>query len=53
MGATLFQTKLALYTTYVVAGRVEKGSMPDALLWDTVGPVPLLPSRAAKRNSIW
>jgi glycine/D-amino acid oxidase-like deaminating enzyme/nitrite reductase/ring-hydroxylating ferredoxin subunit len=38
MGATLFQSKLALYTTYVVAGRVEKGSMPDALLWDTSDP---------------
>ena len=26
--ATLFQTKLALYTSYVVAGRVPKGSCP-------------------------
>ena len=25
-GATLFQTKLALYTSYVVAGRVPKGA---------------------------
>ena len=34
-GATLFQTKLALYTSYVVSGRVEKGHVPDALFWDT------------------
>ena len=38
MGATLLQTKLALYSTYVVAGRVEKGSLPDALMWDTADP---------------
>jgi len=33
--ATLFQTKLALYTSYVIAGRVPKGVVPDALWWDT------------------
>ena len=37
-GATLFQTKLALYTSYVVAGRIAKGNVPDALLWDTADP---------------
>ena len=37
-GATLFQTKLALYTSYVVAGRVAKGTVPDALFWDTADP---------------
>lgn len=37
MGA-LFQTKLALYSTYVVAAAVPKGSCPDALLWDTADP---------------
>src|SRR5688572_19467162 len=37
-GATLFQTKLALYTSYVVAGRVPKGAVPDALWWDTSDP---------------
>lgn len=35
VSATLFQTKLALYTSYVVGGRVEKGRIPDALFWDT------------------
>jgi len=36
--ATLFQTKLALYTSYVVAGRTPGGSVPDALFWDTANP---------------
>jgi glycine/D-amino acid oxidase-like deaminating enzyme/nitrite reductase/ring-hydroxylating ferredoxin subunit len=36
--ATLFQTKLALYSSYVVAGRVKKGIVPDALFWDTADP---------------
>ncbi len=36
--AGLFQTKLALYTSYVVAGRVAKGRVPDALFWDTNDP---------------
>jgi len=36
--ATLFQTKLALYTSYVVAGRASAGSVPDALFWDTATP---------------
>jgi glycine/D-amino acid oxidase-like deaminating enzyme/nitrite reductase/ring-hydroxylating ferredoxin subunit len=38
IGATAFQTKLALYTSYVVAGRVPHGSVPDALFWDTADP---------------
>jgi glycine/D-amino acid oxidase-like deaminating enzyme/nitrite reductase/ring-hydroxylating ferredoxin subunit len=36
--ATVFQTKLALYTSYVVAGRVTAGTIPDALFWDTADP---------------
>jgi len=38
IGATLFQTKLALYTSYVIGGRIEKGRIPDALFWDTADP---------------
>jgi glycine/D-amino acid oxidase-like deaminating enzyme/nitrite reductase/ring-hydroxylating ferredoxin subunit len=38
VSATLFQTKLALYTSYVVGGRVAKGRIPDALFWDTADP---------------
>jgi glycine/D-amino acid oxidase-like deaminating enzyme/nitrite reductase/ring-hydroxylating ferredoxin subunit len=36
--ATVFQTKLALYTSYVIAGRVARGRVPDALFWDTADP---------------
>ncbi len=36
--ATLFKTKLALYTSYVIAARVPKGRVPDALFWDTGDP---------------
>jgi glycine/D-amino acid oxidase-like deaminating enzyme len=32
------QTKLALYTSYVIAARVAPGSVPDALWWDTGDP---------------
>src|SRR4029453_18736400 len=38
LGATLLQTKLSLYTSYVVAGRVPHGSIPDALFTDTADP---------------
>jgi glycine/D-amino acid oxidase-like deaminating enzyme/nitrite reductase/ring-hydroxylating ferredoxin subunit len=38
LGATLFQTKLALYSSYLIAGRVERGLVPDALWWDTADP---------------
>jgi glycine/D-amino acid oxidase-like deaminating enzyme/nitrite reductase/ring-hydroxylating ferredoxin subunit len=38
MRASIFQTKLALYTSYVVAGRVPQGTVPDALFWDTADP---------------
>ena len=38
VSATLFQTKLALYTSYVLGARVPSGSVPDALFWDTGDP---------------
>ncbi|HET9371463.1 MAG TPA: FAD-dependent oxidoreductase [Vicinamibacterales bacterium] len=38
LGATLLQTKLSLYSSYVVAGRVARGAVPDALFWDTADP---------------
>jgi glycine/D-amino acid oxidase-like deaminating enzyme/nitrite reductase/ring-hydroxylating ferredoxin subunit len=38
VSASLLQTKLALYTSYVVSGRVATGSIPDALFWDTSDP---------------
>ena len=36
--ATLFQTKLSLYSSYVLGGRLPKGTVPDALYWDTADP---------------
>jgi glycine/D-amino acid oxidase-like deaminating enzyme/nitrite reductase/ring-hydroxylating ferredoxin subunit len=36
--ATLLQTKLYLYTSYVLGGRAPKGAIPDALFWDTASP---------------
>ena len=36
--ATVFQTKLALYTSYVLGARLPKGAMPEALFWDTNDP---------------
>lgn len=38
VGSALFQTKLALYTSYAVAARVPAGTVPDALWWDTANP---------------
>ncbi len=33
--AALLQTKLALYSSYVVGGRIPRGRLEDALYWDT------------------
>jgi glycine/D-amino acid oxidase-like deaminating enzyme/nitrite reductase/ring-hydroxylating ferredoxin subunit len=38
LSGTLAQTKLALYSSYVMAGRVPKDTIPDALWWDTGNP---------------
>ena len=38
LGATFLQTKLSLYTSYAVGGRVATGSVPDALFWDLGDP---------------
>jgi glycine/D-amino acid oxidase-like deaminating enzyme/nitrite reductase/ring-hydroxylating ferredoxin subunit len=36
--AGLFQTKLSLYTTYVLGARVPPDTLTDALFWDTTDP---------------
>jgi glycine/D-amino acid oxidase-like deaminating enzyme/nitrite reductase/ring-hydroxylating ferredoxin subunit len=36
--ATILQTKLYLYTSYAVGGRIPKGIAPEALYWDTSDP---------------
>lgn len=36
--ATLFQTKLSLYSSYVIGAKARQGSLPIALFWDTADP---------------
>jgi nitrite reductase/ring-hydroxylating ferredoxin subunit len=38
VSATLFQSKLALYTSYVLGAAMPKGTIPKALYWDTSDP---------------
>jgi glycine/D-amino acid oxidase-like deaminating enzyme/nitrite reductase/ring-hydroxylating ferredoxin subunit len=38
VSATVFQSKLFLYSSYVIGGRVPPGTIPDALFWDTADP---------------
>lgn len=38
VNATLLQTKLALYSSYVVGARVAKNAVFDGLFWDTADP---------------
>lgn len=38
LGATLFQSKMAAYSSYVISARVPAGAVPDALFWDTGSP---------------
>jgi len=48
MAATLFQTKLSLYTSYAFGARVPIGTIPEALFWDTREPYDYL--RIDKRS---
>jgi len=36
--ATLFQTKLFLYTSYAIGGKITPGTIPEASFWDTAEP---------------
>jgi glycine/D-amino acid oxidase-like deaminating enzyme/nitrite reductase/ring-hydroxylating ferredoxin subunit len=38
ISATLFQSKLALYTSYVLGAKIPHGVVPEALFWDTNDP---------------
>jgi glycine/D-amino acid oxidase-like deaminating enzyme/nitrite reductase/ring-hydroxylating ferredoxin subunit len=38
VNATLFQTKLAPYSSYVVGATISKGELPEASFWDTSDP---------------
>lgn len=38
VAAALFQTKLALYSSYVLGAKLPSGRLPEALFWDTSDP---------------
>ncbi len=38
VSASLLQTKLALYTSYAIGGKVPPGILPEAAFWDTADP---------------
>jgi Rieske Fe-S protein len=38
VSATVLQSKLALYSTYALGGRLKPGEVPHALYWDTADP---------------
>lgn len=38
LGATLFQSKLALYTSYVLRAKIPAGKIPAGSYWDTAEP---------------
>ncbi len=38
MGSMMFQTKLALYTSYAIGARIPSGFIPAASFWDTNDP---------------
>jgi glycine/D-amino acid oxidase-like deaminating enzyme/nitrite reductase/ring-hydroxylating ferredoxin subunit len=38
VSATLFQTKLALYSSYAIGGKVPSGAIPEGSYWDTSDP---------------
>ncbi len=38
LSATLFQTKIAPYTSYVVGAKLPQGAIADGLFWDTSDP---------------
>jgi glycine/D-amino acid oxidase-like deaminating enzyme/nitrite reductase/ring-hydroxylating ferredoxin subunit len=38
VSATILQSKLALYTSYAIGGRVPAGRVPEAVFWDTSDP---------------
>lgn len=38
LSGLMFQTKLALYTSYVLGVKLPRGAVPEALYWDTTDP---------------
>jgi glycine/D-amino acid oxidase-like deaminating enzyme/nitrite reductase/ring-hydroxylating ferredoxin subunit len=52
VGATLFQSKLAGYSTYAIAARMSKGTIPAASFWDTDDPYFYLRIEPRARDSL-
>jgi len=52
LSATLFQTKLALYTSYAVGGTVPRESVPHGSFWDTKDPYDYLRVHGSGRHDI-
>ena len=50
LGATLFQTKLAPYTSYAVGAKILHGYIPEASFWDTNDPYYYLRVDRRRRN---
>jgi glycine/D-amino acid oxidase-like deaminating enzyme/nitrite reductase/ring-hydroxylating ferredoxin subunit len=50
--ATLLQSKLALYTSYAIAGRVPSDSIPHGLYWDTAEPYNYLRVEPGDRGDV-
>jgi glycine/D-amino acid oxidase-like deaminating enzyme/nitrite reductase/ring-hydroxylating ferredoxin subunit len=50
VNATLFQTKLAPYSSYVVGAAVPRGRIPEASFWDTSDPYYYLRVDAGKKS---
>lgn len=46
-------TKQAPYRTYVIAGPVPRGSVPDALYWDTFDPYHYVRTQPGPKNIDW
>ncbi|HEY1718039.1 MAG TPA: FAD-dependent oxidoreductase [Verrucomicrobiae bacterium] len=47
--STLFQSKLSLYTSYVLGAQLPRGLLPEALFWDTTEPYYYLRVDAGKK----
>ena len=50
VSATLFQTKIYPYSSYVIGARVPKHVLPEALFWDTDDPYHYLRVEAGRTN---
>ena len=46
-------TKQAPYRTYVIAGRIDRGAVPDALYWDTLDPYHYVRIQPADDGQDW